>query len=156
VRVRASDSPDAASPVQPILHAISPHLLKFARRLRSEQTDAENLMWHLLRNRRLNGWKFRRQHPCPPYVLDFFCEEANVAVELDGGQHAERVEQDVRRSEFLRERGVSVLRFWNNDVLQETEAVLTAIWTALGEHRGGLQRSPLPPAPLPLGEGEGR
>jgi tRNA(adenine34) deaminase len=157
VRGRASVPPDAATPVQPILHTIPPHLLKLSRRLRFEQTDAESLMWYLLRNRRLNGWKFRRQHPCPPYVLDFFCEEARLAVELDGGQHAERSEQDALRTEFLRERGIDVLRFWKHEVLQETEAVLMVIFNALECDReetvGQSWRSPSPPAPLPLGEG---
>src|SRR5436190_1966667 len=63
-------------------------VLRFARALRNGQTDAETRLWTILRSRRLSGWKFRRQHPIPPYVLDFYCDEARLAIELDGSQHA--------------------------------------------------------------------
>lgn len=94
-------------------------------------TDAEALMWKLLRNRRVAGAKFRRQHPMGRFILDFYCDEKKLAVELDGGQHAEAVEYDQARDAWLRQRGVRVLRFWNNHVLGETEAVMEVIYAAL-------------------------
>ncbi|MER3467030.1 MAG: site-specific DNA-methyltransferase, partial [Armatimonadota bacterium] len=108
-------------------------MLKFARQLRKEQTDAERLLWALLRNRRLAGFKFRRQHPIESYVVDFYCHEARLAVELDGGQHNEPDQRarDEQRTAFLKQRGVRVLRFWNNEVFQNTEGVLQAIYDAL-------------------------
>ena len=109
------------------------HLLDLARQLRKEQTDAERLMWSLLRDRRLAGFKFRRQHPVGPYILDFYCHEASLAVELDGGQHNEPDERarDSKRTAFLKDREIRVLRFWNNEVLTNTEGVLQAIYDAL-------------------------
>jgi adenine-specific DNA methylase/very-short-patch-repair endonuclease len=120
-------------------------ILEFARSLRKEQTDAETLLWTLLRNRRLAGRKFRRQHSIPPYVVDFYCHEASLVIEVDGGQHAERRRYDETRTRFLESRGLRVLRFWNHEVLQQTESVLEAIWSEL--------QSPSPPSPLPEGEG---
>jgi len=107
--------------------------LEFARKLRKEQTDAERLLWGLLRDRRLAGFKFRRQHPAEPYVLDFYCHEAQLAVELDGGQHNEpdARARDRKRSAFLEQHGMHVLRFWNNEVFENTEGVLQAIYDAL-------------------------
>jgi adenine-specific DNA methylase len=126
-------------------------LLEFARKLRKEQTDAEKLMWFLLRDRRLAGRKFRRQHPVEPYVLDFYCHELRLAVELDGGQHnmPEGRRHDEKRSKFLVEKGIRVLRFWNHDVLRDTEVVLEAIWNEVMDQGA----SPSPPTPLPEGEG---
>jgi methionine--tRNA ligase beta chain len=127
----------------------------FARKLRQEQPDAESLMWALLRDRRLGGAKFRRQHPFQPYVLDFFCHEANLAIELDGGQHAEAQAHDEKRSAFLKSKGIDVLRFWNNEVLAETEAVLEKIWWELDARKviATSPNAPSPLAPLPGGEG---
>ena len=90
-------------------------------------------MWGYLRDRRFDGRKFRRQHACGPYILDFFCPERRLAIELDGGQHFEPAVQqnDRRRTTFLRARGISVLRFNNDEVFMETEAVLEAIARAL-------------------------
>ncbi|WP_404822494.1 endonuclease domain-containing protein [Noviherbaspirillum aerium] len=96
-------------------------------------TDTEALMWKLLRNRRMADAKFRRQHPMGRFILDFFCVEKMLAVELDGGQHADAVEYDHARDAWLRQRGVRVLRFWNNQVLIETEAVMEVIHAALME-----------------------
>ncbi len=109
--------------------------LEFARELRRNQTSAEALMWGLLRDRRL-GFKFRRQHPLPPYIADFCCVEQKLIVELDGSQHTEdaAMQSDEARTQFLQARGYQVLRFWNNDVLQRTENVLTAIYAALHPH----------------------
>ena len=125
-----------------------PHdALEFARGLRENQTDAEALLWFLLRDRRLAGWKFRRQHPIPPRIVDFFCDEAKLVIELDGGQHTEATEQDNERTRFLESRGLRVRRYWNNAVLTETGTVLQDIWNALHE--------PSPLTPLPEGEGNG-
>ena len=134
---------------------IPPEAIAFARQLRQEQADAETLVWYLLRDRRLGGHKFRRQHPIPPYTVDFYCREAGLVIELDGGQHAESV-RDAKRDAWLAQQGLRVMRFWNNQVLQETEAVLTEIWAALHgsrPHSRTLSPSPSPPAPLPEGEG---
>jgi very-short-patch-repair endonuclease len=107
--------------------------LIFARNLRQSSTDPEQLLWRHLRNRRLTGHKFRRQHPLPPYGLDFYCHAKKLAIELDGGQHNtdEARAHDEIRSSFLAEQGITVLRFWNDIVLTETDAVLEAIHNAL-------------------------
>jgi len=133
-------------------HDIPEETLRFARELRRQQTDAENLIWMLLRDRRLAGCKFRRQHPVAHYILDFYCHEAKLAVELDGGQHADKYAHDVGRDAFLEAQGIRVLRFWNNQVFSETEAVLEVIWQAL-RARAPSALAPSPPTPLPEGEG---
>jgi len=127
----------------------------FARKLRQEQPNAESLMWGVLRDRRLGGAKFRRQHPVGSYVLDFFCHEANLAIELDGGQHAEAQARDEMRTAFLKSKGIDVLRFWNNEMLEQTEAVLEKIWWELDARKVivSSQSAPSPLAPLPEGEG---
>ena len=115
------------------ISVLPPDLLEFARNLRQSQTDTEQILWRCLRNRRLGGFKFRRQHPIEPYLLDFYCREKKLAVELDGGQHNEpnhRLKDD-RRTEFLTAQGIRVLRFWNDEMAQETEAVLEVILRAL-------------------------
>nr|WP_149893926.1 endonuclease domain-containing protein [Roseibium aestuarii] len=99
----------------------------FARHLRRNATDAEQLLWYHLRNRGLNGWKFRCQVPVGPYVADFVCKEAELVVELDGGHHSLQADQDAARTLFLESVGFRVVRFWNNQVLQETQAVLEII-----------------------------
>lgn len=96
----------------------------FPSRLRTNPTDAEKYLWHSLRNRQLAGFKFRRQHPIPPYIVDFVCLERRLIVELDGGQYAEAVIYDASRTVFLEGLGYRVLRFWNNDVLGNMQAVL--------------------------------
>jgi len=94
-------------------------------------TDAEALLWKLLRNRRIADAKFRRQHPMGRYILDFYCHEKNLCIELDGGQHGEAIDYDHQRDAWLRAQGVRVMRFWNNQMLAETEAVLEAIYQNL-------------------------
>ena len=113
--------------------SVPPDILHNARLLRETQTDAEQLMWQLLRNRRFCGVKFRRQHPVGRYILDFYCHDAQLAIELDGGGHAEdrQQEYDTERSAELAGEGIRVLRFWNHEVLQETEAVVTVLFNAL-------------------------
>ncbi len=101
--------------------------------MRHEPTDVEAALWKLLRARGLAGFKFRRQYSCGPFVLDFFCACRHLAVELDGGQHFQPRAQayDARRTEYLAERGIKVIRFPNDVVLYETESVLAAIAAAL-------------------------
>jgi very-short-patch-repair endonuclease/TusA-related sulfurtransferase len=103
-----------------------------ARALRRDQTDAERRLWRRLRDRQIEGAKFRRQHPVGPFIADFCCPERGLVIEVDGGQHAERAEADDRRTAFLVRHGYRVLRFWSNEVLQQMDAVLTRIAEALG------------------------
>jgi very-short-patch-repair endonuclease len=106
-------------------------LRTWAREMRGRMTDAEALLWQLLRNRRIAGAKFRRQHPVGRYILDFYCDEKKLGIELDGGQHTEAVDYDARRDAWLSMQEIRVLRFWNNQVLTETEAVMEAIYSEL-------------------------
>lgn len=100
-----------------------------ARKLRQTPTDAELRLWSRLRRKQLDGHRFRRQQPFGLYVVDFFCPEANLIVEVDGGQHAADTDE---RTQWLTARGYRVIRFWNNDVLGNTEGVLQQIREALG------------------------
>ena len=114
-----------------------------ARALRRNSTDAERKLWYLLRDRRLGGIKFCRQHPRGPYTLDFYCAEAALVIELDGSQHAERLEQDARRTAYLEAEGLRVLRFWNRDVLLQPETCFELILQAVTERTTDL------PSPCP-------
>lgn len=125
-------------------------LRTWAREMRGHMTDAEALLWMLLRNRRVAGAKFRRQHPVGRYILDFYCIEKGLVIELDGGQHGEAINYDRQRDDWLRSRGIQVLRFWNNQMLTETEAVMEAIYQAVVGTRA-IKITPLPRA----GEGRG-
>lgn len=98
-----------------------------ARALRKNATDAERLLWQYLRNRQIGGYKYRRQHPISGYFADFACEELKLVVELDGGQHAEQVAYDTGRTTVLKRLGYKVVRFWNHEVLVETDVVLSRI-----------------------------
>ncbi len=104
----------------------APDMRARARRLRRDATDAERALWRRLRGKQLEGLKFRRQHAVGRFVLDFYCRECRLAVELDGGQHSEAAHwrRDDTRTAFLERKGVAVLRYSNLEVLQETEAVL--------------------------------
>jgi lysyl-tRNA synthetase class 2 len=107
-----------------------------ARELRRNQTDAELELWMRLRGRQL-GAKFRRQHRIGPYIADLCCVERRLVVELDGGQHSAQIEADQKRSAFMESHGFRVLRFWNDQVLTDTDGVLEQILAALdeGAHR---------------------
>src|SRR5687767_4607470 len=122
--------------------------VSIARRLRRDQTDAERTLWFRLRDRRVGGLKFRRQMPLDRYIVDFCCESARLIIELDGGQHVERTVQDMERTKALQSMGYLVLRFWNNDVLRNTDGVVESILDTL--HK----LTPRPPHPHPLPNGE--
>ena len=122
--------------------------VKFARRLRQKQTDAERLLWFRLRDRRLVGWKFKRQVPIDRFIVDFFCPDAKLILEIDGGQHDERRARDENRTAILESKGYLVLRFWNNDVIGNMEGVLEEILNTIA------QAGPPHPNPLPKGERE--
>ena len=111
-----------------------------ARNLRKHQPDAEELLWRILRGRRFAGRKFRRQHGVGRFILDFYCAELKLAVELDGGQHNETAmrQRDAERSRWLGECGIRVLRFWNNEVLQDTESVLEVLWRECAREGEGI------------------
>ena len=100
-------------------------LTPVARNLRRRSTDAENRLWCYLRGRRFEGAKFLRQFPIGPHITDFACRDAHIAIELDGGQHSPPA--DAPRTEIIEAFGYRVLRFWNNDVLANTDAVLEAV-----------------------------
>ena len=135
-------------------------------------TEAENRLWYFLRDRRFQGAKFRRQVPVGPYVVDFLCVPARLVVEADGGQHAERVAHDEERTRFLAAQGYRVVRFWNNEVMENIEGVMEVIGRELAACTltpGGGLPSPsgrrvgdeglanaactLTPGPSPKGEG---
>jgi very-short-patch-repair endonuclease len=104
-----------------------------ARQFRHKQTDAEKALWAILRRKQISGFKFRRQEPIGPYIVDFVSFEKRLIIEIDGGQHAEiqARARDEARSMWLRRQGYEVLRFWNNDVLVNREAVAESIRAAL-------------------------
>lgn len=142
-------SPREGRQVQSRDSALEEKLKDYARELRAHQSDAEQRIWHLLRDRNFLGYKFRRQHPVGNYILDFYCADAKLAIELDGGQHADNLAYDNQRTAKLQREGIQVVRFWNNDVLVNTEAVLTKIADVLqsAQHPS--------PQPSPRERGEG-
>ena len=103
------------------------NLLDNAKILRRTMTDAEQKLWYFLRAHRFMGKKFKRQKPLGRYVVDFVCLEEKLIIELDGGQHADSLEYDRERDSWLRSQGYTVLRFWNNQLMNETESVLEQI-----------------------------
>ena len=114
------------------MRGAKPHKTRRARSLRCNPTDAELRLWYRLRSRSLGHFKFVRQEPIGPYVVDFVCRERRLVIEVDGGQHAEN-KRDMARDQWLAERRYRVLRFWNNDVLKNTEGVLEVIDAALAD-----------------------
>ena len=112
-----------------------------ARAMRHELTWAEKLLWRQLRNRKLEGMKFRRQQPLGSYILDFYCSEKMLAVELDGGQHdiPEEREYDLRRTDFLKSEGVDVLRVWNSQIRENLPWVLELV-----RRKAGVSTAPSP------------
>ena len=114
---------------------IDPQLLEFAKSMRHTATDAEHLIWQILRAKRFMNLKFRRQHVIKPYIVDFYCHEIGLVIELDGSQHgtADAVEYDAERTKFLEALGLTVVRYWNHDVLGRTDVVLEDLWKRCSE-----------------------
>ena len=109
---------------------LDPQLLEFAKTMRKHAAHAESLMWQLLRAKRFMNLKFRRQHVIEPYIVDFYCHELGLVIELDGGQHGtdDAIEYDAERTQFLEALGLKVVRYWNHDVLRNTDVVLEDLW----------------------------
>ncbi|MFQ3168752.1 MAG: very-short-patch-repair endonuclease [Limisphaerales bacterium] len=133
----------------------SPTQTARAKALRQNKTWAENEVWSWLRAKRFSEFKFRRQHPVGHYVLDFFCNEAKLAIELDGSGHGypERQKQDQLRDDWLEERGIEVLRIWNSRIRTDKEMVRRMIWDALTRRMP--KNSQQTPSPSGRGQGEG-
>ncbi len=139
----------------------SQQTLQNAKVLRQNQTNAEGLLWHYLRNKQMDGHKFRRQQPIGPYIVDFACMPRKLIIELDGGQHAKQKTYDEKRDTFLKDMGFRILRFWNNEVFENCFGVLENIYDVLHHHpplEGGSKDailsgrgSPPPPQPSPAG-----
>jgi very-short-patch-repair endonuclease len=123
-----------------------------AQRLRREMTDAERNLWSVLRNRQVDGAKFRRQQPIGPFIVDFVCQDRRLIIEADGGQHAGNA-RDARRDAFLTSKSYRVLRFWNNDILRNIDGVAESIAAALSIPHPA-QAAPESPSPS-RGEGIG-
>ncbi|HVI57536.1 MAG TPA: endonuclease domain-containing protein [Luteimonas sp.] len=114
------------------------------RQLRRDQTEAERMLWERLRDRRLAGFKFRRQHRIGPYYADFVCADARLIVELDGSQHLDQADSDSARTRFLESLDYRVLRFWNDEAMVRTEDVLDAILLALRTPHPAASQPPSP------------
>ena len=121
-------------------HRMKERLIKFAKAMRHQPTNAEAVIWTALRGARMQGFKFKRQQPIGAYIVDFVCFECGLVVEIDGGQHADDVSEDQARSNWLQSQGFRVLRYWNNEVVDRRDDVLESIIRALREY----------PSPQPL------
>jgi very-short-patch-repair endonuclease len=129
-------SPPAPSPARGKAGMGVRKAVQRARELRRNPTDTERKLWHQIEN-----FRFRRQRPIGKYIVDFICLEANLVIELDGGQHVEQQQYDAERTKYLTAQGLHVLRYWNNDVMQNIEGVLEDIRAAL------MRRTPSQPSP---------
>ncbi|WP_459555326.1 endonuclease domain-containing protein [Lacunimicrobium album] len=109
------------------LHFQDKEKTKFARKRRTEPTESESLLWSFLRNRKLSGFKFRREAVIEPYVVDFLCQEQKLVIEIDGSSHDGRVEYDLKRETELKQQGYLILRFSHQDILSHLEGVLNGI-----------------------------
>ncbi|WP_180174930.1 endonuclease domain-containing protein [Acinetobacter sp. YH01022] len=114
---------------------LDPQLLLFAKSMRHTATDAEHILWQLLRAKRFMNLKFRRQHVIEPYIVDFYCHGIGLVIELDGGQHGtdDAIEYDAERTKFLEALGLTIVRYWNNDVLGRMDVVLEDLWNVCTE-----------------------
>ena len=115
-------------------------LLPRARKLRKNQTDAEKILWNKLRNRQIDGYKFRRQVPVGAYIVDFICMSVKLIIELDGGQHAEQQDYDQKRTAYLETKSIQVIRFWNNDILTNVDGVLETLTLTLSQRERVLKK----------------
>jgi very-short-patch-repair endonuclease len=134
-------SPSAPSPARGKAGMGVRKAVQRARELRRNPTDTERKLWHRIRDKQIENFRFRRQRPIGKYIVDFICLEANLVIELDGGQHVEQQQYDAERTKYLTAQGLHVLRYWNNDVMQNIEGVLEDIRAAL------IQRTPSQPSP---------
>jgi very-short-patch-repair endonuclease len=136
--MRASEKP--TFPFNAVRYTLVMADIARARQLRKHETWAEKLVWVWLRDRRFNGYKFRRQHPIGNYYLDFFCEEAALNIELDGRQHGfpDRQNHDAEREAFLQSYGIKTLRFWNSHLRRNARSIRDTIFNELQA------RAPLP------------
>lgn len=125
-----------------------------SRGLRRAATETEKILWRELRNRGLEGFKFRRQAWVGPFIADFLCLEAKLVIEADGSQHGENEDYDVRRDAYLGREGYRVIRVWNNEVAENLAGVLEAIRFALLERVPSPSHPAAPGGPLPLPRGE--
>ena len=110
-----------------------PKMQHRAGELRHNQTEAEAILWSRLRAHRMGGVKFRRQHAIDNYIVDFCSPRRKLILELDGSQHLEQADYDVERTKHLEAKGYRVLRFWNNEIMNEIDAVLNVIWTEINK-----------------------
>lgn len=119
------------------MHRVKPHQTANARHLRREMSDAEQRLWHALRRKQL-GVKFRRQHPIEKFIADFACLEPKLVIEVDGGQHSDDAVFDAKRTKRIEMQGFKVIRFWNNEVLENLDGVLAKVVSvlALDPHPG--------------------
>jgi very-short-patch-repair endonuclease len=129
---RSEATGEGFEPQTPNHRPVAKRIRKFAKAMRREPTDAETVMWRLLRDRRLSKLKFRRQVPFRNYILDFACFDQRFVVEIDGSQHADS-ERDATRDAALAAEGFRIARYWNNDVLQRPTSVLEDILSKLAE-----------------------
>lgn len=136
-----------------VTHRIHPLILARARELRQPQTPAEATLWRYLRNRNLK-YKFRRQHPIYRFIIDFYCAEAKLLIEIDGDSHLEKeqIEYDKARTEYLEALGYKVIRFTNNDVRYTISAVVDKVISTVEKRIEELDTPH--PSPLPLGRGD--
>jgi very-short-patch-repair endonuclease len=149
---RSEAGEGASRPTRPTRPPATPRMRVLAKTLRANATEAERLLWGIVRDRRLDRHKFRRQVPIGPFIVDLFCPEAKLVLELDGSQHAEDP-TDTRRDAWLKAKGYRVLRIWNNELTSNRDGVLEAIWTAVRDSspHPGAARHPSPSR----GEGKG-
>lgn len=128
--------------------AVSDRTRARAKQLRKATTKAERILWSALSGRKCGGRKFRRQHPIEPYIVDFYCAEANLVVEIDGESHEGRLDDDRRRDEYLEKIGLRIMRVTNDEVLENLDGVAEVILRAAGGFRVDAERSPSPnPSP---------
>ncbi len=107
--------------------ATNPTILNRARKMRKDPTTPEAKLWYFLKKKNLGGYRFRRQHPINRFIVDFYCHETKLIIELDGSSHADQKEYDAIRTAWLEAHGYTVIRFWNNQVMQEIDSVLKSI-----------------------------
>ena len=115
--------------------------IQFARKLRKEGTLAEVLLWQQIKGRKIKGYKFTRQKPIGNYIVDFYCSRLHLAIEIDGSSHVNKLSVDQKRQKDIEKQGVKFLRFWDHDVKNNMNGVITVIidWVEKEEHRTGVK-----------------